>query len=102
MLALEIRLNGELKATCGTDDIEGLVGLLRASRKGASAPKDFDFRFECQGFRPIDAATREALKWVSARVQLGDEVSMRLVETQVSQEPIDRQIIPAKGLPPDA
>jgi hypothetical protein len=102
MLALEIRLNGELKATCGTDDIESLVGWLHASRKGAVAPRDFDFRFDCQGFRPIDTETREVLKWVSARVKLGDEISMRLVETQVSQEPIDRQTIPAKVLPPDA
>jgi hypothetical protein len=102
MLALQIRLNGELKAICGTGDIEGLVGLLKASRKGATAPKDFDFRFECQGFRPIDATTREVLKWISAQVQLGDEISLRLVETDVSQEPIDRQTIPAKGRPPDA
>src|SRR5688572_27422282 len=102
MLAFQIRLNGELKATCGADDIEGLVGLLKASRKGAVAPRDFEFRFECQGFRPIDATTRETLKWVSARVKLGDEISLRLVETDVSQEPIDRQTIPAEGLPPDA
>jgi hypothetical protein len=102
MLALEVRLNGELKATCGTDDIETLVGWLRASRKGASTFQDFDFRIECNGFRPVDAATREVLKWVSARVQLGDEISLRFVEATSADVPIDRQAIPVDRSPPDA
>ncbi len=102
MLALEIRLNGELQATCGAEDIESLIGLLRASRQGAIAPKDFDFHFECQGFRSIDASTREVLKWVSAQVQLGDEISLRLVESDAPQDPIDRQTIPSRGLPSGA
>jgi len=60
MLVLEIRLNGELEAICGTDDIEGLVGLLRASRKGANNPKDFDIRFECPGIESAKAKRRRA------------------------------------------
>ena len=102
MLALEIRLNGELKATCGIEDADALAASLHARRNDTAAPKDFGLYIECMGVRPVDADTREVLKWVSARIRLGDEVALRFVETSQVQEPIDRQVIPARGSPPDA
>jgi hypothetical protein len=102
MLALEIRLNGDLKATCGIEDADALAASLHARRNDAAAPKDFGLYIECMGVRPVDADTREVLKWVSARVRLGDEVTLRFVETSQVQEPIDRQVIPARGSPTDA
>jgi hypothetical protein len=102
MLALEIRLNGELKATCGTEDVEFLGGALRAKRSDASSPIGFDLQVECMGLRPVDADTREVLKWVAARIRLGDEVAFRFVDAAHVSEPIDRQAIPARELSPDA
>ncbi len=102
MLVLEIRLNGEHKATCGTEAMERLTTLLTAKRKGSGSPKDFELRIECLGREPIDEETYEVLKWVSARVQLGDEISFRFVEAASSQEPIDRQTVAKNGDTPDA
>jgi hypothetical protein len=53
MLVLEIRLNGELKATCGAEDIEDLVGSLSASRKGALAPKTSNLVWIAMVFGPL-------------------------------------------------
>ena len=102
MLALEIRLNGELKATCGVEDAEALVASLHGRRNDAKAAADFGLYIECMGVRPVDADTREVLKWVSARIRLGDEVALRFVEASQAQEPIDRQVIPARGGSTDA
>jgi hypothetical protein len=102
MLVLEIRLNGELKATCGIEDADALAASLHGRRNNATAAKDFELYIECMGVRPVDADTREVLKWISARIRLGDEVALRFVEAAQAQQPIDRQVIPARGLPPDA
>jgi|SoiMethySBSTD1v2_1073268.scaffolds.fasta_scaffold3765797_2 hypothetical protein len=102
MLALEIRLNGELKATCGTGAIERLVGLLTARRGSATLPKDFEFRVECQGRQPVSQDVNEAVKWVSTKVQLGDEVSFRFVDVASADEPFDRQELSQKRDPSDA
>jgi len=101
-LALEIRLNGELKATCGIEDAEALAASLHARRKDEAGVGDFGLFVECVGIRPVDANTSEVLKWVSARIRLGDEVALRFVETSEVQAPIDRQAIPAHRKPPDA
>ena len=102
MLALEIRINGKHKATCGTEDADFLAASIRSSREGAEAPKDSNLIIECVGVRPVDADRREVLKWVAARIRLGDEVSFRFVEATHAQEPIDRQVISAHREPPDA
>lgn len=102
MLALEIRLNGELKATCGIEDADVLAASLHGKRNEATEPKDFALYIECIGVRPFDADNREILKWIAARIRLGDEVAFRFVDVSHAQEPIDRQVIPAHGRPPDA
>jgi hypothetical protein len=102
MLALEIRINGELKATCGAEDAEWLTASLMAKRNAATAPKDSAFAIQCVGSRTIDSKTREVLKWLEARLKFGDEISLRFVEATQVLEPMDRQAIPVDGLPPDA
>jgi hypothetical protein len=102
MFALEIRVNGELKATCGTDDIDFLGGVLRAKRMDTASSTIFDLQVECMGVRPVDANTREVVKWVQERIQLGDEIAFRFVDVAHVNPPIDRQAIPASGSPPDA
>src|SRR5262245_49928253 len=101
MLAIEIRLNGELKATCGTEHVEWLAASLVAEKIDATAPQDSVIRLQCIGARTIDADTREVLKWIEARVKFGDEIAFRFVEATQVMEPIDRQAIPAKVEPPD-
>ena len=102
MLALEIRLNGELKATCGIEDAEALAASVHCRRENAEAPQDCKLHIECIGVRPVDADHREVLKWVAARIRLGDEVAFRFVEASEVKEPMDRQVISSRGEPPDA
>jgi hypothetical protein len=94
MIVIEVRLNGELKAICGTDDIRQLVGTVTAGRRQVPSEANSEgYVVECMGVRPNDAETDEVLKWVSARIQLGDEVSFRIVEADKAHKPIDRQLI---------
>jgi len=102
MLALEIRINGELKAICGDAALEHLMAWLSAKRNGATSAQDFEFIFQCQGTVPVDAETNEGLKWVHARVKFGDEFSLRFVEVEHAHQPIDRQKYPSKPNPPAA
>ncbi|SRR5260221_10332450 len=92
MIAIEIRVNGKLKATCGVDALRQLMGVLRARR-----PKEADGGFtciiECMGVRPLSDDTDEVPKWATSRVALGDEVSFKIVEAQKADAPIDRQAI---------
>jgi len=96
VLAVEIRVNGELKAICGGADLRQLVARL------AVHPRDNAFRVECLGVRSVDVDTDEVLKWVSARIQLGDDVSFRLVESDSARDPIDSQKIAARSRGRDA
>jgi hypothetical protein len=95
MVVIEVRVNGELKATCGADDLRQLVARVSSTR--ASTPEagepSHSYLVECLGIRPNDISTDEVIKWVSARVQLGDDISFRLVEAATAQDPIDRQAI---------
>ena len=100
MVLVEIRVNGELKATCGASDLRQLVAMIAVTRSGSTG--DSSFRVECNGIRSVDATTDEVLKWVNASIQLGDDVSFRLVEGSDPQDPIDRQTITARSRGRDA
>jgi len=99
MLALEIRLNGELKATCGSETAEWLAAGLTARRIEPGAARDFAIGIECAGRQPVDADTYEVVKWLSTRIKIGDEVSLRFVEATTAQQPIDRQKVSKRDYP---
>lgn len=97
MIVIEIRLNGELKATCGSDSVRQLAALVRVTNPSVSDNTAAEeCVVECSGIRSHDADNDEVLKWVSARIRLGDEVSLRVVQSTKAHEPIDRQLIPAR------
>jgi hypothetical protein len=100
VVLVEIRVNGELKATCGASDLRQLIAMIAVTRSASNG--DSSFRVECTGIRSVDASTDEVLKWVNARIQVGDDVSFRLVEGDSAQDPIDRQKITARGQGRDA
>ena len=102
MLALEIRINGELKATCGTENAEWLTATIFAKRIVSMTPEGSSLAIQCVGARTIDADTRELLKWLESKVRFGDEIAFRFVDATQVLEPIDRQIIAARRDPPDA
>ncbi|SRR6266480_975671 len=94
MIAIEIRINGKLEATCGADDLRQLMALV-AARRPRGAESGYAFVVECMGVRPKSSDTDEVLKWLNTRIALGDEVSFKFVESAKAQAPIDRQDISA-------
>ncbi len=95
MIAIEIRHNGELKATCGADEFRRLAATVFVNSSGTETPK---CEVECLGVVPRDEDTEEVLRWVKKKVALGDEISFKIVEVSESQAPFDTQLIP-KHLP---
>lgn len=93
MIAIEVRLNGDLKTTCGAENLRQLMAMMTA-RRSPNAPNEFRFSVECSGVLPKSQDTEDVLCWLRVRVALGDEVSFRFVETSEAQPPIDRQEIP--------
>jgi hypothetical protein len=96
MTAIEIRVNGKLIATCGAEDMRAVAAMVTAGK-----PRDGDSPFayfvECHGVRPKSAQTDEVLKWVKTAIELGDEVSLKIVHTAEVDRPIDRQEISANA-----
>ena len=91
MIAIEVRINGKLEATCGANDLAQLVAMVAARQSKNSA--DVRYVVECIGVRPKTAATEEVLRWFNTRISIGDEVSLRFVETEKAQPPFDSQEI---------
>jgi hypothetical protein len=90
MIAIEIRHNGELKATCGADEFRQLAATVFVEYSDGETPK---CEVECLGVVPRDENTEEVLRWVKKKVALGDEISFRIVEASESQAPFDTQLI---------
>ena len=63
MIALEIQVNGQLVATCGADAVRQLVAMVAARGLGDCVSSD-----------------DELLNWVSGRIAVGDDVTLRFVE----------------------
>jgi hypothetical protein len=98
VLALEISLNGKLKAVCGSSDCESLAAYVRvAAPSGQSlTQQNAAYLVQCLGF---PKSGDEVLKWVAATLQAGDEISIRLIETETANQPIDRQKFDPKNVP---
>lgn len=92
MIAIEIRVNGELKATCGADGLRQLVAMV-STRRPKTEGDGFECSVECMGVRPKTQETEEILRWVNARIALGDEISLKVIDTMEAQEPFDSQDI---------
>lgn len=94
MIAIEIRHNGELKAICGAEVFQQLTAMFFVTRTDTPVP---ECEVECMGLCPRDNETEEILRWVKKRVEVGDEVSFKVVQVESAQEPFDSQVIPKNG-----
>ena len=99
MLVVEIRVNGELIATCGAVGLRQLVAMVAVTHQRFG---DSSIRVECTGIHSVDNSADEVLKCVNSRIQVGDEVSFRVVEAHSAQAPVDSQKITARGQGRDA
>ena len=76
MIAIEIQVNGQLVATCGADAVRQLVSMV-AARGLADSLSDIRSTAAIGVTQPN---SDEILKWVSSRIAVGDEVTLRFVE----------------------
>jgi hypothetical protein len=98
MLALQVSLNGEIKAICGSSDCESLAAYVRAKAPSGQSltPENAEYLVQCLGF---PKSGDEVLKWVAARLQAGDEITIKLIETDSASSPIDRQAFDPRNVP---
>ena len=77
MIAVEIQVNGQLVATCGADAVRQLVALV--AERGLDDATAYDAAPAAR-MASQPPATDEILRWVSGRIAVGDEVTLRFVE----------------------
>jgi hypothetical protein len=90
MLAYQITINGRHIATAGVQ--QGVVSaianwLCLPAGDSKSSPEAWHAGFSVAA---TDEQTSENLKWLRYDVQLGDEISIKLVETETVDEPTER------------
>ncbi|MEM7401741.1 MAG: hypothetical protein AAF304_07315 [Pseudomonadota bacterium] len=93
MKAIEIRVNGELKATCCDKDVTKILASVSVEIDNSNN----EYEIECFGIKPLSDSKKEVLRWVGALVNEDDEISFKFVDSEKSYEPIDRQEIDRRG-----
>lgn len=82
MIAVEIQVNGQIVATCGADAVRQLVAKVAA--RGLEDSTSFDAQ-AAAGTRSLDRGVDELLNWVSSRIAVGDDVTLRFVEGEAAR-----------------
>jgi len=91
MTAFEVYLNGEKLCTAGLGD-EGVLSTLLSWRgnqpyKDGTAPASASLEFSVGG---LISATGEQVRWAEPKIQLGDEIRIRLVNVESADTPQKR------------
>ena len=102
MVILEVRLNGELVARVGGEDLTRssvlaqIHGQLGPKSEATFAPKA---RLEMLGKAGASDQSGEVRRWTPRPLILGDVLEVRLVDSSVADEPSDRQSLSAGPAP---
>jgi hypothetical protein len=82
MIAVEIQVNGQPVATCGANAVRQLVAMVAA--RGLA---DFvsSGNGSVAGARSPERGIDELLNWVSSRIAVGDDVTLRFVEGEAAR-----------------
>ena len=87
MIAVEIRVNGKLVATCGAGALRQFVARVAAKWPTELPDSTTAHAAEPGGAYSLDAGTDEVLKWVGTRIAVGDEISLKFVEAPSMRRP---------------
>jgi len=93
MIAYEVKVNGKRVATVGLEH----GGVLSLIANWVSRPddvtwddaRDWGARFRVGGLRDGRRGLEEYLTWFRRDLRVGDEISMRLIETGSVDEPVE-------------
>jgi len=75
-----------------------ITAMLFVTRTDMTVP---ECEVECMGLCPRDSETEEILRWGKKRVEVGDEISFKVVQVESAQEPFASQVIPKNKRQPD-
>ena len=92
MLAIEIRINGQPKAICGTDDLQQLIADVRAIGQlgeGAVSDGDSSLFVDCYGLRKSFDSGKEIVTWLREPISENDEILFRFVRTSEADDPVE-------------
>lgn len=95
MIAFEIEVNGKLLGTAGTEDLSVLTAIITAIGKLGShsqGAKEHENKHSAELFvggltARADAAEDEHLDWIKQRLEQGDVVTIRILESPSADAP---------------
>jgi hypothetical protein len=92
MIAYQIAINGKQVATAGVR--EGVVSAIAnwvfiPSDVATDPARDWHAGFSLAG---LDELTSEHLKWFRRDLRVGDEITIKLIETERVDEPTEREL----------
>ena len=95
MRALEIDVNGQRLCTAGIGDdgvltaiVRSVIGLVPAISRKRTPRTQEDLGLDVGGFRP---STSEHVSWKSPKLRTGDEIRIKIIETDRPDKPRSRQ-----------
>ncbi|MGD1939915.1 MAG: hypothetical protein ACFB0G_01255 [Leptolyngbyaceae cyanobacterium] len=89
MLCFEITINGGKRIIAGFDEIRVLTAIL--SYRAADADNEDDLRMSVSGMNNHGRHDHEHIEWLKQSLDLGDEMTIRLIESDESTMPIERR-----------
>jgi hypothetical protein len=95
MIAFEVSLNGKLVCTAGIGDFGVLTSILTWVRRRPAYSRNGDtveeeLTFEVSGRDSREPTASENLTWLSETLDVGDNVSIRIVEVDTADPPLAR------------
>ena len=101
MIAFEVDLNGESLGTAGDADLSVLSAIVNAvgklgerSQAARHAENDFQLELTVGGLTSrVDSSKNEFADWVRRPLNVGDSVTIRIVETNISESPAETRAV---------
>lgn len=97
MIAFEVHLNGEKLCTAGLRDLSVLTAILNWRQRQADDPPvnaeelgSEDLRLYVGGLLKVAEGSREFLRWLDLHLKIGDEVTIKIADTNIVDIPIRR------------
>lgn len=106
MIAFQVSINGKLITLAGKNDLSvlntivGAVGILGSESIGTVSEKDkFQLNVTVGGLSAkSNNEPGEHLRWLDQKIGIGDEISIRVIESNNSDDPLEEKKVPADEL----
>ena len=96
MIAFEVNINGKRVCTAGIAGFGVVSAILSWARRRSENSRDGkkieeELTFEVGGLDSTDPAVSEYLKWLATPLQVGDIVSIKVIEHDAAEAPSERR-----------